>query len=120
MLKDILNKLIDLWNDRHYRIGEWASLHIAASGTLTGAVDLGGHFAYLQVVLPTITSAQLELQVSKEFDGTYQDLGQDALTAGSTGAFNDTWLLGGWRFIKVKSSVAQTAAELIEVRGITY
>ena len=101
------------------RVGEWKTVIIAASGTISSVADLGGNFAYLQVVIPTITSAQLELQVQGG-DNTYQDFGQNALTEVGTGAFNDTWVLGGWQFIKIKSSAAQTSAVTFSVRGVTY
>jgi len=53
---------------------------IAKSGTTSPAVDLGANFTYLQVVVPTIDSAALELQAALDIGGTYQDLGQDATT----------------------------------------
>ena len=102
------------------RIGGEKGAVIAASGTVSGAVDLGGYYAYLQIEIPTITSASLELQVSDSLGGTYQDFGQDALTTAGTGAYNATWNLGGWRYIKIKSSVAQTNAVTFRVRGVTY
>ena len=103
------------------KVGQWQTPGIAASGTVSPAVDLGGHYAYLQVVIPTITTAQLELQVSSGLTEAYQDLGQDALTTSGTGGFNDTWNLGGWRYIKIKASATQTRVTVIfQVRGITY
>ena len=102
-------------------IGDWEQTTIASGGTVSNAVDLGGHFAYLQIIIPTIDSAQLELQVSDPDSGAFQDFGQDALTTTGTGAYSDTWVLGGWRVIKVKASAAQsTAAVTFKVRGITY
>jgi len=119
-LEDIERKLQEVLDARASKIGKWEVAEIAASGNVSGAVDLGGHFGFLHIVIPTITSAQLELQVSKELSGTYQDLRQDALTDLSTGGFSDTWKLGGWRFIKIQSSAAQTSAVRFEVRGVTY
>ena len=102
-------------------VGEWKEAVIAITGTISAAVDLKDNFAFLQVKVPTIDSAQLELQVNDVEGGTYQDLGQDALTVAGTGAYSDTWNLGGWRFIKIKASAAQnTAAVTFRVRGITY
>lgn len=119
-LEAIIEKLDELLAARASQAGAWHDLQIAASGTVSSAADLGEHFAYLQVIIPTITSAQLELQVSEDLNGTYQDLGQNALTNKGTGAYSDTWLLSGWRFVKIKSSVAQTSAVVFRVRGITY
>lgn len=119
-IKDILEAIRGEVSQLPVRVGIWQRAEIAASGTISSKVDVGGHFAYLQVVIPTITSAQLEVQVSETKDGTYQDFGQNALTVAGTGAYSDTWNLGGWRYIKIKSSVAQTTIENFEVRGITY
>jgi len=103
------------------KTGAWKDITIAKDGTISETLDIGGSFAYLQVVVPTIDSAQLELQASVELDGTYQDVGQDALTVAGTGGFSDTWHLGGWRYIKVKASAAQTTSgRTFKVRGITY
>lgn len=100
---------------------EWKLTRMAKAGTTSEVVDLGNNYAYLQVVIPTIDSAQLELQVSDSETGTFQDLGQDATTTAGTGAFNDTWVLGGWRYIKIKASAAQsTTARYFKVRGVTY
>ena len=101
------------------REGERKTATIAAGDTVSDAVDIGNRFAYLLIKIPTITSAQLELQVS-DGDGTYQDFGQNALTLLGTGAYSDTWVLGGWRYIKIKSSVAQVSAVIFRVRGVTY
>ena len=100
-------------------VGDWKTVTIAAAGTVSSSTDLGGNFAYLQVVVPTITSAALELQAGPDGQN-FQDLGQDASTTASTGAYADTWVLGGWRYIKVKSSVAQSALVSFKVRGVTY
>jgi len=120
-LEDIEERLKEILDARAFRVGEEKIVTMAKDGTVSEAVDLGGHFAYLQIVIPTIDSAQLELQVSMALGGTYQDFGQDALTVLGTGAFNDTCNLGGWRYIQIKASAAQTTATVVfSVRGITY
>jgi len=117
-LEDIERKLTEILAAK---AGEWKTASIIKGGTTSEAIDLGGNFAYLQVVIPTIDSAQLELQVGETLGGLFQDLGQDALTVAGTGAFNDTWNLGGWRYIKIKASAAQTTADRVfKVRGVTY
>ncbi len=99
-------------------VGEIKIAEIAKTGTSSGAVDLGGYYPYLQVVIPTIDSATLKVQVSELIDGTYQDLGASVTAAASTGAYSDTWELGGWRFIKIVAGAAQNTAECkFKVRG---
>lgn len=121
MLQDIIDKLRDLLKIETDKVGRWKLAVIAKDDTVSGAVDLGGNFAYLQVEVPTIDSAQLELQVNDIEGGTYQDLGQDALTTAGTGAFSDTWNLAGWQFVKIKASAAQTTGAVnFKIRGITY
>lgn len=91
---------------------------IAKAGTTSNVVDLEDYYPYLHVVIPTIDSATLKVQVSELIDGTYQDLGPAVTAAASTGAYSDTWTLGGWRYIKIVASAAQnTAARLFKVRG---
>jgi len=50
------------------KTGAWKDITIAKDGTISETLDIGGSFAYLQVVVPTIDSAQLELQASVELD----------------------------------------------------
>ena len=102
-------------------LGKPKKATIAIGDTISNAVDLGGNYARLLIEIPAIISAQLELQVAVSLGGTYQDFGQNALTTLGTGGYNDTWVLGGWRFIKIKASAAQTTyARVFEIRGITY
>jgi len=103
-------------------VGEWKAADIAASGTATSFIDLGGNFDSLQIVIPTITSAQIYLTVSEFSDGTYQTLcpGTSGYTDTTTGAYNDTWELYGWRYIKINVSAAQSGgARKFKVRGLT-
>ena len=122
----MLQEIIDAIVGKRYPqplLGEWKTVAIVKddAGKTSGAVDLGEHFAFLQVVIPTIDSAQLELQVAGSLDSTYRDLGQDALTVAGVGGYSDTWNLGGWRYVKIKASATQTTVTVIfQVRGITY
>lgn len=117
-LEDIveeLKKLKPLIN-----VGKELTATIAKDGTVSGAVDLGGHFSYLLITIPTLDSADVSLQCSLMLDGTYQDL-SDAVYAAATGAKNNTFKLGGWRYIKVKVSAAQTTlARSFTVKGVTF
>src|SRR5574343_14277 len=99
-------------------VSEVITAEIQKTGTSTGAIDLGDYYPYLQVVIPTIDSATLKVQVSELIDGTYQDLGPAVTAAASTGAYSDTWTLGGWRYIKIVAGAAQNTAECkFKVRG---
>lgn len=101
-------------------VGVWKTATIAKAGTTSNTVDLEGNFAYVQVVIPTIDAATLKLQVGAEGQ-KFQDLGQSVTTVSGTGAFNDTWVLAGWQFIKIVASAAQNTADVpIRVRGVTY
>jgi hypothetical protein len=91
---------------------------IAKAGTTSNVVDLEDYYPYLHVVIPTIDTATLKVQVSELIDGTYQDLGASVTAASSTGAYSDTWTLGGWRYIKIVAGAAQNTGEVkIKVRG---
>lgn len=101
-------------------VGSWKTATIAKAGTASSVVDLEGIYAYLQVVIPTIDAATLKLQGSSDGQG-FQDIGQSVTTVSGTGAFNDTWVLGGWQFIKIVASAAQDTAQVtIRVCGVTY
>jgi len=103
------------------KLGELVTTKIASAGTVSGVADLGGHYAYLQIIIPTIDPAQLELQVGTAPTGTFQDFGQDALSQLGTGGYSDTWVLGGWRYIKIKASAAQSSGDVMfKLRGVTY
>lgn len=100
--------------------GEWKAATIANGGTSSAAVDLGRSYDFLEIQIPTITSATLKLQVSETVGGTYDDLGENVTTNTTTGSYFDVWKLGGWQFIKVVSSAAQGAERLIRVRGMRF
>jgi hypothetical protein len=98
----------------------WHVLNIAASGTTSNAVDLGDYFQHLQVIIPSLTATTLAVHVSDTFGGTYQSLGDGVTTQSTDGGYSDTWILGGWRFVKIVAGTAQSAAVTIKARGITY
>lgn len=97
--------------------GGWTVAVIASSGTASGEVDLGHSFDFLDIILPTLTSGTIKLQVSKVAGGTYQNLGDSITTAITTGGYSTTFKLGGWQHIKVVSSATQGGERSIEVRG---
>ncbi len=95
-------------------------VRIVKGGTTSSIVDLGNNYRYLLVTIPTIDTATLKLQVSLTQGGTYQDL-STTTTASGTGAFNTTFNLFGWRYIRIVSSAAQTTATVaFDVQGVTF
>jgi hypothetical protein len=98
------------WND--------AVITIATDNTVSAAVKLDKPYEYLNVIIPTIDSATVSLMVAPTEAGTYVTLGQSATTTASTGAFADTFQLGGYQFVKIKTSATQTANRTFQIRGI--
>ena len=98
--------------------GEWLTATIAVDGTLSSAVNLGKDYEHINVDIPTVVSGTLQITVCRTVDGTYKDLGASVKTGVTTGNYNDTWILGGWQFIKIESSATQTTTERVfYVRG---
>jgi len=99
--------------------GEWKDVTISANGNTTSAIDLGREYDYLSVIIPSMRACKLQLQVAEKVGETYYDLGN--ATTDEEG-FNraDVWRLGGYRFIKIKSSVAQPNAVTIRCCGMRY
>jgi len=98
----------------------WKTGTIASGGTSTGVIDLAKDYEFIQVILPTLTSGTLKVQVSDTVGGTYQDLGVSHTTDATTGGYSDVWEIGGYQFLKVVSSASQGAARTIKVRGMRY
>jgi hypothetical protein len=96
--------------------GEWQDA-VITSGVTSAAVDLGRDYEWVQIYIPTITSANISFTVAETLTGTYYTLGSGSqvITAG-TGGFTTVATIGGFRFIKVISSVSQTA-ETFRIRG---
>ena len=101
--------------------GAWTSAVIALGETVSAAADLGRDFEYLEIVIPTQTSATIGLQVGTNPAGgalAYKTLGIGSnVTAATTGNCVTTLELGGYRHVKVVSGTAQDAAETYYVRG---
>lgn len=108
--------------------GQWLDAIIADEGTVSAEVDLGRQYETMLVIIPTIDTAQVTFQVAEKTGGTFQALhitdtvagdNNEVKSASGTGAF--TWVvpIGGFQFIKVKSSATQsTAAVTFRVCGI--
>jgi hypothetical protein len=86
----------------------WKTATIAQDGTVSGAVDLGDHYDSMKIIIPTIDSANISLQVSRD-NSTFQQLGDsNNYFAAGTGAISTVFNLYGWRYVKVVASAAQT------------
>lgn len=107
---------------------EWkdAVITYATVDDLTAEVDLERVCDGLLIIVPTIDTAQLTIYVSDETGGTFQILhitdpadggDNDVISASGTGGF--TWVvpLGGFQYIKIKTSAAQTADRTFKVCG---
>ncbi len=101
--------------------GAWKDcvITVATSTTVSAAVDLGASYNYLKIYVPTIDNSTIALQVSEKLEGTYALLGiASNVTATTTGAKYTVLELGGYQFIKVVTSGAQSANRTFRVRGI--
>ena len=110
-------------------VGPWktAILAFATDDDLTPAVDLGGEFQDLLVVIPTITSSTVTVHMSNLLDGTYYPL--YILDDDATGSFASAttqenvpkaviFHIGCIRFIKIACGSAQGANREFQIRGI--
>lgn len=95
-----------------------AVITIATDDDLSAEVDLGLNADYLQIVLPALTSTTVSVYVSLVPGGTFVSLGSSVATATTTGSYATMFLLGGYQFIKIKTSVGQSANRTFEVRGM--
>ncbi len=104
--------------DAEVPTGSWmdAEIEISVDDDLTPAVDVGGTYNTLDVIIPEIDSANVQLYVSEAIDGTYYAI-RDAIVAG-TGEFADAFILAGYRYIKIGTSEAQLADRTFRVRGV--
>ena len=95
-----------------------AIITIATSTTVSAEVDLENNADFLQIIMPALTSCLVSVQVAEVSGGTFQDLGDGVTTATTTGSYTTTFKLGGFRFIKIKTSAAQGANRTFTVRGV--
>jgi len=115
--------------------GEWKSAIVPKyvadpleEGVLSPEVDLGRAYDTVQVIIPTIDEASVSIMVAEKTGGTFQDLyltsltngGDDqAITTASEGGTTWTVPIGGFQFIKIKTSAAQTTqARTFRVMGV--
>jgi len=101
--------------------GSWKPATIETDDTSSAEVDLGNDYDYLEIIIPTLISGTIKIQVAEQSGGTFYDLGDGVTTATGTHNYADVFKLGGYRYIKVVSSVTQTTSDrLIRVRGMRY
>jgi len=99
---------------------DWVTgrINIAVDDDLTYAIDLGEReWDSVLVKIPTLTSSNLTVYVSKTFDGTYSALGNSATVVAGTGNYMDEWELCGHRYLKIGTSASQAADRVFELRG---
>jgi hypothetical protein len=107
-----------------------ALIDISVDDDLTAEVDLGYICDSLLMYIPTIDLAQVSIEVSEKSGGTFADLyvtdpadggNNQVISASGTGDFHWVVPLGGFQFIKVKTSASQTAGDVsIRVRGVIH
>jgi len=103
------------------RVSGWktATIDVSADGDLSNKVDLGEHFRYLAVVIPTLDEARVGVYVATESGGSFKPLGNGnaATTDPTTGGYATVFDIGGWRYIRLSTSAAQTAYRSFSVQG---
>ena len=104
------------------RVSGWKTATIDVSGDddLSGAVDLGEHFRYVAVIIPSLTSARVGIHVAPTLSGTYVALGSGtvAQTEPTTGGYATVFDIGGWRYVRVSTSAAQAEDREFSVQGV--
>jgi hypothetical protein len=104
------------------RVSGWktATITVAEDDDLTDEIDLGEHFRYLAVVLPSLDEARVGVEVSIESGGTFTRLGDgsNAQTALTTGGYATVFDIGGWRFVKLSTSAGQSADRTFSLQGV--
>lgn len=104
-------------------ISKWYSTTLAfgTDDQNTPEVDLQDSFEAIEIDIPTIETAEVQIKGSNQSAGTFDLIGQEEPIPSSTGDFRTTVPLGGkYRYIKVYLSAAQTADRVFAVRGVSY
>ena len=100
-----------------YQTWKTATITIATDDTTSDEVNLKVNCEFMQVILPTLTSCVVSVQVSDVSGGTFAALGSSQTTGTTTGDYSTTFKLGGYQYIKIVTSAAQGANRSIKVRG---
>ena len=97
----------------------WVTATVAASGTASGSVDLGGYYSHMLVIVPAVDSCTVTATLSNDNATWYPLHVLDADGTGSliqvsaaltTGTAALILPIGGAQYIKVVCSNAQTTA----------
>lgn len=94
--------------------GSWKDVTIT-SGNLSAILDLGRTYDLLEIIMPALTSCDLNLHVSNKLAGTYKALSSVVVTVG-TANYTEIFKCG-FQYIRINSSVSQTS-KTFTVRGI--
>lgn len=104
------------------RVSGWktVTIDVSADDDLSDAVDLGEHYRYLAVVVPALTAARVGVHVATSLAGTYVALGSgtSAQTDQTGGGYATVFDIGGWRYVKLSTSVAQAEDRAFAVQGV--
>ena len=104
------------------RVSGWktATIDVTEDDDLSGAVDLGEHYRYLAVIIPSLTAARVGVHVAATLDGTYVALGSGTIaqTEPTAGGYATVFDVGGWRYVKLSTSVAQAEDRAFAVQGV--
>ena len=95
-----------------------AIITITSDDDLSDVVTLGAEVDYLQILIPTIDSANVFLQVAETPSSTFYDL-TDIYIASGTGSVANVVPIGGFAHIKIRTSNSQTANRTFRVRGLS-
>ena len=95
-----------------------ALIDISVDADLTAEVDLGRPYETMLVHIPALTSCNLICYVAEKTGGTFYALRKDITVAAGTGNFADIWEIGGHQFVKIGTSVAQTANRSFKICGV--
>jgi len=101
--------------------GAWQAVTVAQNGTTSAEVNLGGDCDFVQIIIPTLNSCTVSLQVARDSGGTFYTLGSSQTTGSGTHNYATVFNLGGYQFIKIVCSATQTTAiRTFYVRGRKY
>lgn len=95
--------------------GVWQDALMATTESV--AVDLGRDYEWVQIYIPSITTANISFKVAEKIADTYYTLGSGSqvITAG-LGGFTTVATIGGFQFLKIVSSASQSSVTF-RIRG---
>lgn len=106
--------------------GEWKTLTIGDTKTESDLVDLGRHYEWAVIDVPSITTATLTVMSLSLYGRTVKMVyttdpadGHNTKVISASGAGNFIWVvpLGALRWIRLQSSAAQSGAKTFYICG---